>query len=97
MPTGRAAASDEIQQSGSRRKADAAPYTGTLDQVGVVGIVFGVAVILLIAYALGAGGGPFGRFFGRSVRAGRIGGPLGDQPDDPDRQFDKPRNENELL
>ena len=65
--------------------------------VGLVGIVFGVAVILSVAYVIGSGGGPFGRFFGKAVRAGRIGGPIGDQPDDPDRQFEKPRNENELL
>jgi hypothetical protein len=63
----------------------------------IAGIVIGVAIILLIAYVLGSSGGPFCRYLGKTVRAGRVGGPLGTQPEDPERQFAKPQNETDLL
>jgi hypothetical protein len=57
-------------------------------------LIVGVAIV---AHAAGGGDGIYGRFVGPIRRAGRLGGPLGNQPPRPDEQCRKPPNENDLL
>jgi hypothetical protein len=63
----------------------------------VVSLVIFVVVIVGAAFVLGAFGGPWGRHLGRLVRYGQSATPTGAFPPATDEEFEKPRDESELL
>ena len=60
----------------------------------LVGLVVMIVVVVLVALVLWGGYGPFGKYLGGD--GDMTWAPLGNEVD-PDREFKKPPNENELL